>query len=92
MKPPGVSGKPEKSFVLQDYQPLNMDQTEDYIDKVGSLGAKDLKDTSLSDIRNIIKNEVKEHKETLAEKTQDVENNPCKFYFYLTKGKDFLRV
>ena len=69
-----------------------MDHTEDYIDKVGSLGAKDLKDTSLSDIRNIIKNEVKEHKDTLAEKTQDVENNPCKFYFYLTKGKDFLRI
>ena len=63
-----------------------MEQTEAYIDRVGSFDPGDIEDKSFGEIKDIIKNEVDTHKKTLADRTQDTENKPCKFYFYLIKG------
>ena len=60
-----------------------MEHTEGYIDKVGSVDAGDFK---VKNIKGIIKNELAEHKEDLAEELQDTEKHTCKFYAYLIKS------
>lgn len=42
---------------------------DEYVDAVGELGKDELEDKSLKDIKKLVKDEIRSHEETLADRT-----------------------